>query len=307
MKILVTGGMGYIGSVLVPLLLSKGFEVTVLDNAMYKQASLLGCCHSNLSLSIGDVRDHTLLKSLVKKNDIIVPLAAIVGMPACEMNRLLATEVNEDQISDIACMLSTDQLLILPNTNSQYGKSDTIVTENSPINPLSWYAQTKQNAEYTALAVDAVVFRLATVFGASPRMRTDLLVNDLVFKALNDKSIVVFQPNAKRNYIHVNDVCYGILHAINGKLKKGEVYNLGNDSINMSKLELVEYINKHIPVKIFIDKVTIDPDKRDYVVSSQKIYNTGFVTTFNLDYGITQLIKVFSMIKPHYQIGISNV
>ena len=307
-KILVTGGAGYIGSVFVPRLLDKNFEVTVIDNFMFKQDSLLDVCHHPmLNILVDDVRNEALLKKEVLKSDIIIPLAAIVGAPACEKDKLLATSLNQTQIENIANWLSSDQMLLYPVTNSGYGigADGVYCTEETPLNPISHYGITKVSAEKTLLEMgNAVTFRLATVFGASPRMRMDLLVNDFVYRAFNDQFIVLFESHFKRNYIHIRDISSVFIHAINNyNSMKGEAYNVGLSNANLSKMELCKKIKNHIPdFHIFESEIAEDPDKRDYIVSNEKIEKTGWEPNYNLDDGIKELIKAYSYLTVnHYK------
>ena len=306
-KVLVTGGAGYIGSIFVPQLLVKGYRVTVLDNFMYKQNSLLDVVHHpNLKIIVGDVRDEILLKKQVSENDIIVPLAAIVGAPACDRDKNLAIEVNQAQIENISKYTSENQIVIFPVTNSGYGIGQQGIhcDENTPLNPISHYGRTKVAAEKRLLENgNAVTFRLATVFGVSPRMRLDLLVNDFVLKAVKDRSIVLFESHFKRNYIHIGDIASVFLHGINNySAMKGQAYNVGLSDANLSKLELCNKIKEHLPdFHIFESDLAQDPDKRDYIVSNEKIEATGWKPNYNLDDGISELIKVYSFLKinPH--------
>ena len=250
MKVLITGGAGYLGSNLTRHLLEAGYSVTVLDNLMYDQVTLLHLFgNPKFQFELGDVRDKKLLQDLVGLNDVIIPLAAIVGMPACKANPELTVAVNYQQVADIVEVLRDDQKLILPNTNSQYGSSDSIITEESPFNPLSLYAKTKCDAENTMLANgNGVSLRLATVFGVSPRMRTDLLVNDFVYKSVVDGYLVLFEAHFKRNYIHVQDIARTFQFIIENYEKcKGQAFNVGLSTANLSKLELAEKIKSHIP------------------------------------------------------------
>lgn len=302
-KVLITGGAGYIGSVLTPILLSKGYEVCVIDNLMYNQTPLLSCVsHQNFNFINADALDESLIKKEVAKVDIIIPLAALVGAPLCKKNPKLARMVNFEAVKMIRDFASSSQIFIFPNTNSGYGISekDTMCDENSPLNPISQYGIDKVEAEkYLLDKGNAVTFRLATVFGASPRMRLDLLVNDFTYRAFRDKFIVLFEEHFRRNYIHVRDVAKGFLHAIeNYEKMKGQVYNMGLSSANLTKRELANAIKKHIP-DFYIHSAQIgeDPDKRDYLVSNAKLENTGWKADVSLDEGIKELLTAFSMIK----------
>jgi len=299
-KVLITGGAGYLGSTLTEYLLNLNYEVTVLDNLMYKQLSLLHLFKKdNFKFVLGDVRDKNLLQSLVSKNDIIIPLAAIVGMPACKANPELTVEVNYKQILNILEVLNGNQKLILPNTNSQYGSSESIITEESPFKPLSLYAKTKCDAEDAMLLNgNGVSLRLATVFGVSPRMRTDLLVNDFTYKSLVDGYLVLFESSFKRNYIHVQDIANTFIFIIENYEKcKGQAFNVGLSSANLSKMELAQKIKEYIPsLVIKEDNFKEDFDKRNYIVSNQKLESLGWKPKHNLDYGIKQLIETYQLI-----------
>jgi nucleoside-diphosphate-sugar epimerase len=299
-KVLITGGAGYLGSTLTELLITNGYKVTVLDNLMYDQLSLLHLFkREDFTFILGDVRDKQLLVKLVSENDIIIPLAAIVGMPACKANPELTIAVNFQQVETILEVLTNNQKLILPNTNSQYGSSDSIITEESPFNPLSLYATTKCDAENAMLSNgNGVSLRLATVFGVSPRMRTDLLVNDFVYKSIVDGYLVLFEANFKRNYIHVQDIARTFQFIIeNYEVCKGQAFNVGLSSANLSKLELAEKIKVHIPgLVIKQDDFKEDFDKRNYIVSNQKLESKGWSPKFDLDYGIKQLIAAYKFI-----------
>jgi len=299
-KVLITGGAGYLGSVLVEYLLSNGYSVTVIDNLLYKQVSLLHLFkYSNFKFILGDVRDIDLLTTLSSTHDVILPLAAIVGMPACKANTQLAEDVNFKHIETIANCLSADQRLIMPNTNSQYGSSDSIITEDSPFKPLSLYAKTKCDAEDVVLQKgNGIALRLATVFGVSSRMRRDLLVNDFVYKSMVDGYLVLFEAHFKRNYIHVQDIAQTFEFMIhNYDQCKGQAYNVGLSDANLSKLELAQKIKEHIPhLVIKQDEFNKDFDKRNYVVSNQKIESLGWTPLYDLDYGIKQLIDAYPFI-----------
>ncbi len=302
-KILVIGGAGYIGSILVPQLLEKGFFVTVFDNFLYRQKSLLDVCyHKRLKILVGDVRDHDLLKKEIEQNDIIVPLAAIVGAPACDKDKSLAMEVNQIQIEKISTWVSSDQMVLYPVTNSGYGigKKGILCTEESPLSPISHYGKTKVAGEKALLDKgNSVTFRLATVFGAAPRMRMDLLLNDFVYRAFADRFIVLFESHFKRNFIHIRDIASVFIHAINNyNSMKGEAYNVGLSEANLSKRELCEKIKEHTKeFNIFESDLSKDPDKRDYIVSNKKIEQTGWKPKFSIDDGIIELLKLYSYLK----------
>ena len=304
-KILVTGGAGYIGSVFVPQLLSNGYRVTILDNFVYKQNSLLDICyHPNLNIVVADVRNEKQLKKEVFNNDIIVPLAAIVGTPACIKDKPMATAVNQTQAENIAKWVSDDQIVLFPVTNSGYGigEKDGYCTEKSVLRPISEYGRTKVEVEKALLGRgNAVTFRLATVFGMSPRRRLDLLVNDFVYRAVKDHALVLFEEHFRRNYIHVRDVTKAFLFGIeNYEKMKGEPYNVGLSSANLSKRQLAEKIKEYMP-ELYIHSAEIgeDPDKRDYIVSNEKIESLGWDPDYSLDDGIVELIKGYKIIQPN--------
>jgi nucleoside-diphosphate-sugar epimerase len=298
-RVLITGGAGYLGSTLAEHLLTQGYSVTVFDNLLYKQISLLHLFkQQGFKFVLGDVRDTVKLLDLVKEHDIIIPLAAIVGMPACKANPELAVDVNFKHVKYISMALRDDQKLIIPNTNSQYGSSETIITEDSPFKPLSLYAETKCDAEDVVLGSgNGVALRLATVFGVSPRMRQDLLVNDFVYKAVTDGYLVLFEAHFKRNYIHVQDIAKTFQFIIENYDKcKGQAYNVGLSTANLSKLELAECIKKYVPkLAIKQDEFNKDFDQRNYIVSNEKLESLGWNPTFSLDYGIEQLINAYQM------------
>ena len=302
-NILVTGGAGYLGSIMVPDLLAAGHKVTVLDNFMFKQTSLNHCCyHPNFSIVKGDIRQKDTMSKLMKEADVIIPLAALVGAPLCSLDPIGATTINHDAIELMLELLSKDQIVLMPTTNSAYGTGDkdNYCNEESPLRPISQYAIEKVGIEQELMQYEnAISFRLATVFGMSPRMRIDLLVNDFTYRAVNDRFVVLFESHFKRNYIHVRDVSRVFQHALNSHdSMKGEIYNVGLSDANVSKKELCEHIQKQLPEFIFIDEqIGKDPDQRDYIVSNEKIEATGFKTEFSLDRGIGELIKGYSMIK----------
>ena len=302
-NILVTGGAGYLGSTMVPDLLQLGHRVTVLDSFMYKQASLNHVCHHpNFSVVKGDIRIEGVMAPLLKKADIVIPLAALVGAPMCSQDPVGATTVNHDAIALMLKLLSRQQWVLMPTTNSAYGTGDTnnFCTEESPLNPISLYAKEKVGIEKELLQRDnAISFRLATVFGMSPRMRIDLLVNDFTYRAVHDRFVVLFESSFKRNYVHVRDVSRVFQHAIaNFDKMKGQIYNVGLSDANVSKKELCERIQTQVQDFVFLDApVGKDPDQRNYVVSNAKVEATGFKPMYSLDMGINDLIKGYSMIK----------
>lgn len=302
-KILITGGAGYLGSTMVPYFLSLGHEVTVLDNFMFRQSSLLDCCaHPRFHVVKGDCRDESLMKRLVPGVDTIIPLAALVGAPLCNQDQVGAVTINRDAVRMLAQIASPSQQIIMPITNSGYGigENGKFCTEETPLRPVSLYGRVKVEAEEAILAREnSVSLRLATVFGASPRMRLDLLVNDFVYRAVNDRAVVIFEGHFKRNYIHVRDIARAFAHVIDHfPAMKGNAYNVGLSTANLSKLELCEVIRKHIPQFVFLEsKIGEDPDKRDYIVSNEKIEKTGYLPKYSLDDGVEELIKVYTIIK----------
>ncbi|MBN2105279.1 NAD(P)-dependent oxidoreductase [bacterium] len=306
MKILVTGGGGYIGSILTPELLKKGYSVQVVDNFMYKQTSLLDCCHNeNLTIIRGDVRDKNLIHRCMKDADIIIPLACMVGAPLCQFNPVGAKTVNYDAIEMLLDLRSKNQKIIFPTTNSGYGigQDGIYCTEETPLNPISLYGKLKVDIEKKLLdAGEVITLRLATVFGISPRMRLDLLVNDFTYRAVTDRTVVLFQANFKRNYIHIRDVAKAFLHSIaNFVSMKDEPYNVGLSDANLSKLELCEQIQKEVPkFTPLVSEIGEDPDKRNYIVSNEKIENAGFTTEHSLQSGIRELVKGYQVIRENF-------
>ncbi len=302
-SVLVTGGAGYLGSVLVPALLAEGFRVHVLDNFMYRQNSLAQCCANELfSVTDGDTRQEDVVRPLIAKADIIIPLAALVGAPICKKDLIGASSTNLHAIRQIVQLASEDQQILMPVTNSGYGvgEKDKYCTEDSALRPLTLYGRDKVAAEQIVLGrKNSISFRLATVFGMAPRMRIDLLVNDFVYRAVNDRFIVLFEAHFRRNFIHVVDVARVFLHGIRQfESMRGLPYNVGLDEANFSKWELCEEIRKHVSDFIFLEApVGEDPDKRDYVVSNARVAATGYKPAHSLDNGIIELIKGFTMIK----------
>lgn len=303
MRILVTGGAGYIGSVLTPALLQEGYQVTVIDNFLFDQCSLAECC-ANPSFEIvrGDCRDSNTMKGLIKNADVIIPLAALVGAPMCSQDAIAARSTNLDAIRMLLEMTSPLQRVIYPTTNSGYGigESGKFCDESSPLKPISLYGETKVQAEQIILdRGDCVTFRLATVFGMSPRMRMDLLVNDFVYRAVTDRCLTVFEGHFKRNYIHIRDVARAFIHALNNfEMMKNQPYNVGLSNANLSKLELCAEIRKLIPEFMYFEApVGQDPDKRDYMVSNAKIEGTGFAPRYSLGDGIRELTKGYRILR----------
>ena len=305
MKILITGGAGYLGSVITGKMLSEGHEVIVLDKLIFNQVSLLSyTSNPNFKFIHGDVRNESLLERLCDESDVIIPLAAIVGFPACASEPELAKEINFKQIINIVKYCNgKGKKILYPNTNSGYGLGTGQVEcdEESPLTPISVYGQTKCEAEnFLKTSTDAIIFRLATVFGVSPRMRTDLLVNDFTYKAITDKYIVVFEKSFKRNFIHIQDVANVFSFMLkNYDTYKGEIFNVGLSSANLSKQELLEKIQEHVKnFAVSYNDFYEDPDKRNYIVSNTKVESTGWRPEWNLDRGIEELIMAYQMIVP---------
>ncbi len=303
MKILITGGAGYLGSVLSPTLLGLGHEVTVVDNFLFRQNTLADCCHyATFQVVRGDCRDEALMKKLVAKADVIIPLAALVGAPMCDRDPIAAKTTNFEAVAMLCRMASPTQRIIMPVTNSGYGVGEKgkHCTEETPLRPISLYGVTKVQAEEQILQREnSISFRLATVFGVSARMRVDLLVNDFVHRAVTDRAVVIFEGHFKRNYIHVRDVARVFVHGLDQFASmKGKPYNVGLDDANLSKLELCAVIQKHLPKFVFLEApIGEDPDKRDYIVSNARIAGTGFKPEWDLDRGIQELIKGFTILR----------
>lgn len=311
MKVLVTGGAGYIGSVLVPELLRAGYAVTTIDNFRYGQRPLLDVAYDkNLTIVRGDARDEELVKKHLAGKDFIIPLAALVGAPICDKHPKEAREVNLEAVEIILRLREKGQKVLFPNTNSGYGYMEEGVSycdETSPLHPVSLYGELKVEAEKKVLeAGDAITFRLATVFGASPRMRIDLLVNDFVWIAVKKGQLELFEPHFKRNYIHIRDVARAFMHAMeNFNTMKNEIYNVGLSDANLSKQELCEEIKKQIPNFTYTIVEGKDPDRRNYIVSNEKIEKTGFKPAYSIADGIAELIKAYEVIDTRE--GFSNV
>jgi nucleoside-diphosphate-sugar epimerase len=302
-QVLVTGGAGYLGSTLVPELLAAGHKVTVLDNFMYNQNSLAHVCHHPaFDVVRGDVRIEDAVLPLLKKADIVIPLAAYVGAPLCDRDPVGATTTNHDAVVAMLKRVSKHQRILMPTTNSAYGTGDANhhCTEESPLHPISHYAIEKVKVEKTLMQHPAATsFRLATVFGMSPRMRIDLLVNDFTYRAVHDRFVVLFEAHFKRNYLHVRDVARAFLHAIdNFEKTNGHIFNVGLSEANVSKQELCQAIQKQVPAFTFIEApIAKDPDQRNYVVSNAKIEATGYKPQVSLDAGIRELVKGYTMLR----------
>lgn len=309
-NILVTGGAGYLGSVLCRVLLDRGFKVTVLDNFFYGQNSLLNCCaDANFEVARGDCRDEVLLKRLLADKDAVIPLAALVGAPVCKEDATAAVTTNFEAIRLLCRLSSPAQKILLPVTNSGYGVGEAgkACTEESPLNPISLYGETKVKAEAAVLdRGNAITFRLATVFGVSPRMRMDLLVNDFVYRAVTDRAVILFEGHFKRNYIHVRDVAKVFCHGLaNFETMKDRPYNVGLEEANLSKLELCRLIREIIPNFVFLEApIGEDPDKRNYIVSNARLLATGFKPDWDLKRGIRELVKCYTIIR---KFGYANV
>lgn len=302
-NLFLTGGAGYLGSVLVPLLLEEGFNVTVVDNFSFGQTSLLDCCwKENFSIVRGDCRDERVMAPLLAKADTIIPLAGLVGAPQCHRDRIAAETTNLGAVEMICRLASRDQRILIPSTNSCYGDADIGVqcTEDSPLRPISLYGTTKCDAERLVLEREnGLSFRFATLFGMSPRMRVDLLVNDFVHRAVTDRALVVFEGHFKRNYLHVRDAARAILHGLNKFPEMcGRPYNCGLEDANLSKLELCAEIKKQVPEFVYFEaQIGKDPDQRNYSISNVRLHEAGFQPSFSLKAGIGELIKGYRIVK----------
>jgi nucleoside-diphosphate-sugar epimerase len=303
MKILVTGGGGYIGAVLVPKLLQAGHSVTVVDTFMFGQTSLAECCaYDTFDVVRGDARDEALIKQLLAKVDVAIPLAALVGAPMCKNDPIGTQTINQNAVEMLCRLASPSQRIVMPVTNSGYGigEKGKFCTEESPLRPISLYGITKVEAEKAVLQREnSLTFRLATVFGMSSRMRIDLLVNDFVHRAVTDRAVVIFEGHFKRNYIHIQDVARVFLHGLEKfESMRGKPYNVGLDEANLSKIELCQVIQKQVPGFIYLEApIGEDPDKRDYIVSNARLAATCFKTEWNLERGIRELIKGYTILR----------
>ncbi len=303
MHVLVTGGAGYIGSMLVPALLARGWQVTVLDTFTAGDAFLANCCiDANFTPVRGDCRDLRVLGPLMKDADIVIPLAALVGAPLCARDECGARSLNQDAVVTLVKLAGAGQLIAYPATDAGYGvgEGNAPCTEESPRRPVSLYGRTKVAAEEAVLGhPNSLSFRLATVFGMAPRMRLDLLVNDFCWRAVNDRAVVLFEADFRRNYIHIRDVVKAFLHGIdNATAMRQQAYNVGLSEANLSKAQLCERIAHHVPGFVWLEApVGEDPDKRDYIVSNAKLEATGWRADHGLDRGITELIKGYKMLR----------
>lgn len=310
-KVLITGGAGYLGSVATELFLREGYKVTVLDNLMYKQTGVgVFSYNPNFTFVKGDVRDKSLLESMVKSHDIIIPLAAIVGMPACKAAPQATIDINYKQVKNIAELASKDQMILIPNTNSQYGSSTSIITEESPFSPLSLYAETKCDAEKAVLdSGNGIAMRLATVFGMSYRMRLDLLVNDFTYQALTNGTLVLFESHFIRNYIHVRDIANTFNFLVNNYEEcNNNAFNVGLTEANCTKLELAQSIQKYVPnLTIIENNFKKDFDQRNYMVSNAKLESKGWKPEFGLERGIQELIQGYQLVIPFRNKDFTNL
>jgi nucleoside-diphosphate-sugar epimerase len=302
-KVLITGGAGYIGSILVPKMLSLGWQVTLVDTFRGGGTELSGACQYETFRPVkGDARDERLLDELVPKHDIIIPLAALVGAPLCKEDQIGATTLNRDAVRAIVKRSSADQIVVYPTTNSGYGVGEQgkFCTEETPLRPISLYGITKCEAEQAVLEKgNGVTLRLATVFGMAPRLRIDLLVNDFTYRAVTDRAVLIFEGHFKRNYIHIQDIAKTFFHAIeNYPAMRGQPYNVGLSTANLSKLELCARIQQQLPNFVYVEApIGEDPDKRDYIVSNEKLEKTGWSPDWSLDRGIAELIRGYTMLR----------
>jgi len=304
-SVLLTGGAGYIGSVLTDYLLKNNYYVRIIDNFIYEQNTLASYVYNkNLEIIRGDIRDKDLIKENIKKSDIIIPLAGYVGAPLCNLKKHEVEEINFESNIFLFSKKSKDQIILMPTTNSAYGsgKDGQIFDEKSHLNPISTYAIEKVKVEKELMSKENVIsFRLATVFGASPRMRLDLLVNDFVYRACKDGYLVLFESNFKRNYIHIRDVCEVFLYSLNNfDIMKNQIYNVGLSDANLSKKELCDIISLHTPLQYYENNFRQDPDQRNYIVSNLKLNNSGFFPKFSIQDGIEELIKLYKSINLNY-------
>lgn len=299
MNILVTGGAGYIGTLLIPMLLEKGHKITLLDNFMWGVKPILSfAAHKNIEIITGDVRDEKLVKSTMVGHDCVIHLAAIVGYPACAGDPGKAISINVEGTRNITKNISKDQLMIFASTGSTYGKVDGVCTEDTPIAPLTLYGSTKSEAEKLSIDVAGISLRFATVFGVSPRLRLDLLINDFIYQAIHQRQIVLYEGHFRRTFLHAKDCANSYMFALdNAEKMRGEAFNVGDNSMNYTKLEIAKILKGKLNYYLHEADIGEDLDKRDYEVSYEKINNLGFQTSINLDEGIDELIKVLKHIQ----------
>ncbi|WP_394829467.1 NAD-dependent epimerase/dehydratase family protein [Pendulispora albinea] len=301
-RVLVTGGGGYLGSVLVRQLLEEGHHVTVLDSFLWQQASLLDCCaFPHFEVVRGDARDEPMVKTLVRAHDTIVPLAALVGMRICDVDPIAAETIMRDGLKLLLAHASPSQRILYPATNSGYGvgAGDAICTEETPLAPVSLYGRLKVEGEARVLErASSISLRMATLFGVSPRMRRDLLVNDYVYRAVHEGSVLFFEGQRRRNLIHVHDAGRAFLHAMDHfETMKGRAYNVGMDDANLTRVQVCEAIKRCIPSFVYVQSgAGHDPDIRDCIVSSARLTATGFRAQYSLDRGIRELIKCYAIL-----------
>tara|TARA_R100001443_G_scaffold108286_2_gene118641 strand:+ start:1340 stop:2269 length:930 start_codon:yes stop_codon:yes gene_type:complete len=299
-NVLVTGGAGYIGSVLVPKLLDSGYNVTVYDNLLYGGDGIISnFLNPNFSFIKGDILDSDKLKEAVKGKDVVIHLAAIVGYTACRKDESYSYKVNHEGTKSVISCLDGSQLLLFGSTGSNYGTIEGICTEESPLNPLSIYAKSKTLAEEEVMKYsNSIAYRFATAFGVGPRLRLDLLVNDLSYSAYTQKYIAVYESHFMRTFIHIQDIANSFLFAITKSPKmSGEVYNVGSNSMNYSKKDVCEIIKSKTNCYVHYADFDGDADKRDYVVSYDKVRKLGYDCTIGVEQGIDELLRVFPIVK----------
>lgn len=302
MNIFITGGAGFVGSVLIPKLIEHGYKVKVLDNLIYNNGIVLLSYFQNKNFEFYkvDIRDKLRVKELIKKSDIIIHLAAIVGYPACKRNPKVAKEVNLDGTKILNELRSREQVVIFASTSSVYGYQgdNNFCSEQTPLNPLTVYARTKIQAEHILLDKgNVVILRFATGFGLSPRLRLDLLINNFVFLAFTEKKLVVYQKNYRRAFVHVRDMANAFIFSLKNLSKMvNEIYNVGADELNLTKEEIALNIKKKLDFKLFFSDVGCDEDQRNYALSYEKIRHLGFKAKISLNEGIDEIISALRVI-----------
>jgi nucleoside-diphosphate-sugar epimerase len=303
-KVLVTGGAGYVGSVLVPKLLRRGYDVTVFDNLTFGgEGLIMNFNDPNFNFIRGDIRDEDKLKSVIQKHDAVVHLAAIVGYPACKKDPELAFRINEGGTRFVTDTISLGQKLVFASTGSNYGAViDNICTEDTPLNPLTVYGKSKTNAEKHIMeksdSINAVVLRFATAFGISPRMRLDLLINDFTYKVIKENYLLIYEKDHKRTFIEVGDMADSFIFALEHMdSMKGQAYNVGSNNMNFSKADIASMLKKYKDYFLHFADAGKDEDQRNYEVSYDKINMLGFSTKMTIDEGIDKLVKSMSVIE----------